>query len=163
MYNTSDNGIDHSKNSLDAVNMERNKKVTSLAENTDLPVQMLNLILPYLQEVTFKVGNIDISNNKASGVEVNFRFQAPKSKTVKTHQAKKEKTIFDKLCLFFVKQSITAFFQFIIMGFLQFLPHIMFLIFSLVLVVQLLLLNPLYQKSYLFVLLISNEIQKIIT
>jgi hypothetical protein len=126
---------ENDKNKLDAVSMKMNKKGKLVAENTGLPIQLLNLILPYLQEATFKADNINLSTNEVNGFEGNLKFRKPNPQIAGSHQVKKGKTLFDKFWLFIVKQSITALFQFIIICFPEFIPQIVFLIFSLVLAV----------------------------
>jgi hypothetical protein len=126
---------ENDKNRLDTVSMEMNKKGKLVADNTSLSIQLLNLILPYLQEATFKADNINLSTNEINGFEGNLKFREHNPQISESHQVKKQKTLFDKLWLFVAKQSIVALFQFIIMYFPQFLPQIVFLIFSLVLAV----------------------------
>jgi len=113
--------LDHSKNRLDPVSMGMNKKGDEIA-NHILPSQFQDLILPNLQEVSFKADTIKTPDFEASGVEVNYKFQDPNPQVIRYQQAKKERTILDRLRLFLLKQSITAFFQFIIMYFPRFIP-----------------------------------------
>jgi hypothetical protein len=122
MYNTSGNGIDHSKNRLNPVSMGRKKKGTSVANNAVMPIPFLSHKLPHLREFTFKADKLKVSGYEASGVEVTYKFQAPKPQVIKTHQIKKEKTLWDKLWLFVVKQSLSSFFQIVIKHFQQFIP-----------------------------------------
>jgi hypothetical protein len=127
-------GLDHSKNRLDALSMGAGKKYRAVIKDRLLPRQFQNLKLPNLQEATFKADKIKLSGFEASGVELTCKFHDPNPKVFEPQEIKKEKTISDKLWLFIVKQSIIAFFQLIIMNYSQFLPYIIFLIFSLVLV-----------------------------
>jgi len=133
MYNIFGNDINHCKKRQNAVNMGKKKKGTSMTNNTDMPIQFLNRKLPHLQKFTFKADKLKVSGYEASGVKVTYKFQHIKPQVVKTHQVKKSKKLFNKLWLFLVKQSITAFFQFIYMNSSQFLPYIIYLIFSLAL------------------------------
>jgi len=133
MYKISGNDIEHSKKRQNAVNMGRKKKGTSIANNTDMPIQFLNRKLSYLLEFTFKADKIKASDYEASDVEITYKFQSLEPETTKTPQVKKEKNLLNKLWLFLVKQSITAFFRFINMNTLQFFPYIVYLIFSLAL------------------------------
>jgi len=122
MYVTAGNGIDHSKNKPDAVSMEAGKKIKIVAKDQLLPKQLQKLIFPNLQEVTFKADNIKLSGFEASGVELTCRFNNSNPKILEPQASKKEKTIWDKLWLFVVKQSITAYFQWFIEHYQQFIP-----------------------------------------
>jgi len=122
MYNTSENGIDHSKNSLDAISMKTGKKYKAIAKAHLLPKQLKDLKLTNLQEVNFKADNIKLSGFEASGVELTCKFHKPNPKVVKPQEIKKEKTIWDKLRLFVVKQSVAAYFQIFIKSFQQLIP-----------------------------------------
>jgi len=133
MYNISGNDIDQSKKRLNALSMGRKKKRASLANNINMPIQFFTRKLPHLQEFTFKADKLKISGYEASGVEVTYKFQPLKHEAVEIHQVKKQKTLFDELWLFLVKQSITTFFRYINMDYSQFLPYIVYLIFSLAL------------------------------
>ena len=113
--------LDHSKNRLDPVNMGMNRKGDAIA-NHILPSQFQDLIFPNLQEVSFKADTIKTPDFEAFGVKVNYKFQDPNPQMIECKQVKKEGTFSDKLRLFTVKQSITAFFQFIIMYFPRFIP-----------------------------------------
>jgi hypothetical protein len=113
--------------------MGTNRKGNFIANNTDLPMQILNCILPYLQEINIKADKLNA--DEASGIEVNCKFHAPNPQVTETQQVKKGTTILDKLWLFAVEKSLTAFFQFIFMEFPQFIPMIMFLTFSLAAVI----------------------------
>jgi len=126
----------HSKKRQDPVSMGRDKKIATAAKNTVLPIQFLPLRLPGLQEYTFKAKTLKSPGCEASDVEMNYKFKPSHSQAVETHQTRKEKTVFDKLKLFILKQSIIAFFQYIIMNHQQFLLDIILLIFSLVLVIR---------------------------
>ncbi|MDR2952597.1 MAG: hypothetical protein LBU82_05070 [Treponema sp.] len=128
-------GLGHSKNRLNAAGMETGRKHKAIVKNHSLPGQSLKHLLPNLQEATFKADKLKSSGFEAYGVEINCKFQLSNPHVAKTRQIEKEKTVLDKLWLFIVKQSITAFFQLIILKHSQLLPYILFLIFSLVPVV----------------------------
>ena len=115
--------LDHSKNRLNPVSMGINKKANMIA-NHILPSQSQDLILPNLQEATFKAGTLKILDFEAHDVELKYKFRDPNSQV--------KKTILDRLWLFLLEQSITASFQFVVMYFPQFIPQILFLIYSLV-------------------------------
>jgi hypothetical protein len=135
MCDTDKNSLDYSKNRLDAVSMVMNKKDKAIAINHNLPEQFQDPILPNLQELNFKADKLKFSDFEAIGVDFSCKFYNPNLQKIEPQEIKKEKTIWDKLRLFVAKQSTVALFQFIIMYFPQFLPQIVFLIFSLVLVV----------------------------
>ena len=97
-------------------------KKGNMIANHILPSQFKNRILPNLQEVTFKADTLKTPDFEASSVELNYKFQAPNPQVTEYHQVKKENSILVKLRLFAVKQSITAFFQFIIKYFSRFIP-----------------------------------------
>ena len=114
--------LDHSKNRLDPVSMGMNKKVNVIA-NYILPSQFQYRILPNLQEATFKADTLKTPDFEASNVEFKYKFYDPNPQV--------KKTILDRLRLFLLEQSISAFFQFIVMYFSQFIPQILFLIYFL--------------------------------
>jgi hypothetical protein len=114
--------LDHSKNRLDPVSMGMNKKVNVIA-NYILPSQFQDRILPNLQEATFKADTLKTPDFEASNVEFKYKFYDPNPQV--------KKTILDRLRLFLLEQSISAFFQFIVMYFSQFIPQILFLIYFL--------------------------------
>jgi hypothetical protein len=122
MYRTSEHGIDHSKNRFNAVRMEMQKKGTSVANSTDLFIQLLNLRLPNVKEASFKADKVKLPGFEASGVEYSYKFHDTNPKVRESQETKKGKTIWDKLWLFVVKQSITAYFQIFIKSFPRFLP-----------------------------------------
>jgi hypothetical protein len=132
MSNKLAQGLDHSKNRLDAMGMETGRKHKTVAKNHSLPRQSLKHLLPNLQEATFKADKLKLSDFEAYGVEIHCKFQVSNPQVAITRQIEKEKTVLVKLWLFIVKQSITAFFQLIILNHSQLLPYIIFLIFSLV-------------------------------
>jgi len=122
MYYAVENGIDHSKNRLDAVSMKVDKKDKAVTKNYLIPKQLQNSMLSNLQEVTFKADKIKLSDFDASGVEITLKFHDPNPKVNELQKIKKEKTFLDKIWLFIVKQSITAYFQWIIEHYQQFIP-----------------------------------------
>jgi hypothetical protein len=84
-------------------------------------------------KIIFKADKINSSG--LYGVELIGKFNKTNPKKIEPQEINKGKTIWDKLWLFVVEQSITVFFQFIIMNYPQFFPHIIFLILSLLLVI----------------------------
>jgi hypothetical protein len=134
MCDIADDSIDHSKDRLDAISVGMNKKNKLAANNADLLRQSLNLILPYVREVDFKADKL--TANEATGVKINCKFHDSNSKTVETQQLKKETTIWDIFWLIIERlSSINGFFQFIIMEYQDFMPQVLFLIFSMVVAV----------------------------
>jgi hypothetical protein len=131
MYVTAETGNDHNKDSLDAVSMGIDKKGKAVATNRNLLRQFQNLMLPNLQEATFKADKIKLSDLEATGVEVTCKFYNPIPQVVEHQKAKKEETVWGKLRLFIIQEYIAALFQIIMMNF----PQIAYLIFSLALVV----------------------------
>ena len=122
MYDTAENGIDHSKNELDALSMKVEKNDNTVTKDYLLTKQLQNSIWSNLQEVNFKADKIKSSDFDASGVELTIKFHDHNPKVNEIQKTKKEKTILYKLWLFIVKQSITACFQWIIEHYQQFIP-----------------------------------------
>jgi len=78
--------------------------------------------LSNLQEAILKTGKIKLSDLEVSDIELTCKFRTPNPKVIKHQKNKKEKTIWEKLWLFIVKQSINATFQLFIKHFQQFIP-----------------------------------------
>jgi hypothetical protein len=115
--------LDHSKDRLNPVRMGMNKKGNAIANHIFLNLCQ-NLKLPNLQEFNFKAGTLKILDLEAHDVDLNYKFRDPNPQV--------KKTILDRFRLFLLEQSISAFFQFIVIYFPQFIPQILFLIYSLV-------------------------------
>jgi hypothetical protein len=98
------------------------KKGEDALKKLILPKQFQNLILPNLQEATFRADTIKIPDFEASGVEVTCKFQPPNPQFVKTKQVKIENSFLDKLWLFVLKQTFSTFCQFFIIHYSRFLP-----------------------------------------
>jgi hypothetical protein len=101
-------------------------KKENVIANHILPSQFQGLILPNLLEVTFKADTLKTPDYEASGVEVNYKFHDPNPQV--------KITILDRFRLFLLEQSISTFFQFVVIYFSQFIPQILFLIYSLAVV-----------------------------
>jgi len=131
-----DQGINHDRNAKDAIIVEVGKKTKTVTKGYILPSDFHKLILPNLQEVTFKAEKTNLFGSEAYGVELTCKFYYPTPKVISPKKGKKKKSISDKLWLFVVKQSITAFFRFFFMSYQQFMPLALFLTFSMVAVVS---------------------------
>jgi len=135
VYDTAENGIDHSENRLDAVSMKTGKKNKTFAKRHILSKQYQNFILPNLKEAIFKKIRISLFCFTISSEKSMFKYYKLNPKVNKTNKIIKERTIWDKFWQFVVKHFITAYFKSFIMNYSQFLPHFVFLILSQVLVI----------------------------
>jgi len=79
MCDTAENGIDHSNNRQDAVNINIDKGYKAIAKERLLTKQLQNLILSNLEEATFKAETIKLSSFEASGIEFTCKYHNPNS------------------------------------------------------------------------------------
>jgi hypothetical protein len=99
--------------------MRKNRK-RKFVNNTYLPIQLLKQIPPYVKYFKFKAD--EINPYEAFGVKLECKLQLHNSQANETKQDKEETTIWVKLWLFVAEQSLTAFFQFMIMNLPRFIP-----------------------------------------
>ena len=122
MKSAAGEGIDLSKNRSNVICMETVKKDRTVAEKNLLPRQFHTFILPNLQEFTVKADWLKTSDFEASGLEINCKYQDLSPQVAEPQQTKTEITIWDKLWLFVVEKSISAYFQIFVYCFLRYIP-----------------------------------------
>jgi hypothetical protein len=122
MCDLTDDSIDHNKNRLDAISMVMREKGKDTSGNRGLPRQFQKLILPYLQEVTFKADTVKLPDFEASGIEITCKFNNPNSQEKETVKVKTKIPLMVKFRQFMFKQFFSSIFQMFIMSYFRFLP-----------------------------------------